>query len=98
MKKGLGGQTMRWMENWVNGQALRVVVSDTRSGQRPVVSGRVPPRSVLVDSELDLRQRCALAAKEADGVLGCIREYDRASGGVSSSGLLTARETWRSWS
>lgn len=27
-----------------------------------------------MDSELDLRQRCALAAKEADGVLGCIRE------------------------
>lgn len=72
MKQGLVGQTPRWMEKWVNGQALSVVVSGTRSGRRPEASGGVPQKSVLVDNELDLRQRCALAAKEANDVLAAL--------------------------
>ena len=38
-KSGLDEWTVRWIENWLNGRAQRVVISGTESSWRPVASG-----------------------------------------------------------
>ncbi|GAB0203045.1 mitochondrial enolase superfamily member 1 [Grus japonensis] len=45
-KSGLDEWTVRWVENWLNGRAQRVVISSTESSWRPVASS-VPHGSVL---------------------------------------------------
>lgn len=37
-KSGINERTVRWIENWLNGRAQRVVISGTESGWRPVTS------------------------------------------------------------
>jgi len=36
---GLDEQTVRWVENWLNGQAQTVVISGMKSSWKPVTSG-----------------------------------------------------------
>lgn len=74
---GVDGQTVRWTENWLNGQAQWVVTNGTKSTRGPVTGGthhRLMLGAILVNTiTKDLDDGCSVPSQNWEEQLTCQR-------------------------